>query len=64
MINWFPGHMNKTLREMGEKAKLVDCFVYVLDARCPMACINPEFVKIIKDKEKLKGQYQAFKSDL
>lgn len=61
MINWFPGHMNKTLREMGEKAKLVDCFVYVLDARCPEACINPEFVKIIKNKPIV---YVLNKSDL
>lgn len=61
MINWFPGHMNKTLREMSEKAKLVDCFVYVLDARCPFACINPEFVKIIKDKPIV---YVLNKSDL
>lgn len=61
MINWFPGHMNKTLREMGEKAKLVDCFVYVLDARCPEASINPEFVKIIKDKPIV---YVLNKSDL
>lgn len=61
MINWFPGHMNKTLREMGEKAKLVDCFVYVLDARCPMACLNPEFVKIIKNKPIV---YVLNKSDL
>lgn len=61
MINWFPGHMNKTLKEMSEKAKLVDCFVYVLDARCPMACLNPEFVKIIKDKPIV---YVLNKSDL
>ena len=61
MINWFPGHMNKTLREMSEKAKLCDCFIYVLDARCPMACINPEFVKIIKDKPIV---YILNKSDL
>lgn len=50
MINWFPGHMSKTLKEMSEKAKLINCFVYCLDARCPKACLNPEFVKIIKDK--------------
>ncbi len=61
MINWFPGHMNKTLKEMSEKAKLVNCFVYVLDARCPLACLNPEFVKIIKDKPIV---YVLNKSDL
>lgn len=50
MINWFPGHMNKTLKEMQSLNKLCNCFVYVLDARSPKACLNPEFVKIIKDK--------------
>ena len=50
MINWFPGHMSKTLKEMQSNSKLCDCFVYVLDARCPNSCINPEFVKVCKDK--------------
>ncbi len=50
MINWFPGHMSKTLREMQNNSKLCDCFVYVLDARCPNSCINPEFVKVCRDK--------------
>ncbi len=50
MINWFPGHMSKTLKEMQSNSKLCDCFVYVLDARCPTSCINPEFLKVVKDK--------------
>lgn len=50
MINWFPGHMNKTLKQMQADSRLCDCFVYILDARCPNSCINPEFVKIIKGK--------------
>ena len=50
MINWFPGHMNKTLKQMQELNKLCNCFVYVLDARSPQACLNPEFVKVIGDK--------------
>ncbi len=50
MINWFPGHMSKTLKEMQSNSKLCDCFVYVLDARCPNSCINPEFVKVCRDK--------------
>lgn len=49
-INWFPGHMNKTLKQMQSDSKLCDCFVYVVDARCPKSCINPEFVKVVKDK--------------
>ena len=50
MINWFPGHMSKTLKQMQADSKLCDCFVYVLDARCPNSCINPEFVKVCRDK--------------
>lgn len=50
MINWFPGHMSKTLKQMQADSKVCDCFVYVVDARCPKSCINPEFVKVVKDK--------------
>lgn len=50
MINWFPGHMNKTLKQMQQDSKICDCFIYVLDARCPSSCINPEFIKVVKDK--------------
>ncbi len=50
MINWFPGHMNKTLKQMQSDSKLCDCFIYVVDARCPISSINPEFVKVVKDK--------------
>ena len=50
MINWFPGHMNKTLKQMQADSKVCDCFVYVVDARCPKSCINPEFVKVVKGK--------------
>lgn len=50
MINWFPGHMNKTLKQMQADSRLCDCFIYVLDARCPTSCINPEFIKVINNK--------------
>ncbi len=50
MINWFPGHMNKSLREMEERMRMVDAVIYVLDARAPFSCINPSFGKIIADK--------------
>lgn len=61
MINWFPGHMNKTIKQMQQDSKICDCFLYVLDARCPESCINPEFVKVIKDKPII---YILNKSDL
>ena len=49
-INWFPGHMSKTLKQMQADSKVCDCFVYVVDARCPTSCINPEFVKVCNNK--------------
>ncbi len=42
--------MNKTLKQMQGDSKLCDCFIYVLDARCPTSCINPEFLKVVKGK--------------
>ena len=48
LIQWFPGHMTKALREMQESIKLIDAVLYVLDARCPYACLNPEFQKQIR----------------
>lgn len=50
MINWFPGHMSKTLKQMQQDSKVCDCFIYVVDARCPKSCINPEFLKVVKNK--------------
>ncbi len=61
MINWFPGHMNKSIKQMQSDSKLCDCFLYVLDARCPNSCINPEFVKVCKDKPII---YVLSKADL
>lgn len=52
-INWFPGHMAKTRREISEDLKLVDIVVELLDARIPMASQNPEIAKITKGKKKL-----------
>ena len=50
IINWFPGHMTKALRTMENEIKNIDCVIYVLDARAPFACLNPEFDRLIKNK--------------
>ena len=34
-IDWFPGHMRKTLRELDDHLKKVDIFIEVRDARMP-----------------------------
>ena len=53
IINWFPGHMTKALRTMQKEIKNIDCVVYVVDARAPFACLNPEFDKLIEGKATL-----------
>ena len=60
-INWFPGHMKKTLDELKNKIKLVDCVIYILDARAPESCLNPEIDEIAIKKPVL---YVLSKSDL
>ena len=50
IIQWFPGHMAKAKRQMEESLKKVDSLVYVLDARAPFSCINPEFDNLIQNK--------------
>ena len=42
-INWFPGHMNKSMREIESNLAVSDCVVYVLDARAVLSCFNPSF---------------------
>lgn len=49
-IQWFPGHMTKALRMMEENAKIVDAIGYVLDARAPLSCFNPQFQSIVGNK--------------
>lgn len=49
-INWYPGHMTKARRMLEENIKLVDIVIEVVDARCPMACRNPDFESLFKNK--------------
>ena len=35
-IQWFPGHMAKTLRLMETEIRNVDCVLQILDARIPL----------------------------
>lgn len=42
-INWFPGHMAKSTREIEASVKSCDCVVYVLDSRAVKSCFNPKF---------------------
>ena len=37
-INWFPGHMAKTYKELKDKLKVVDLSVIIIDSRAPKVC--------------------------
>lgn len=52
-INWFPGHMVKTKREIKENLKLVDAVVEIRDARIPRASSNPQIEELCKGKPRL-----------
>ncbi len=60
-IQWFPGHMAKTLRMMEEEIKNVDACLVLLDARIPLSSLNPEIERIIARKPRL---YVLNKADL
>lgn len=49
-INWFPGHMTKSLRMMKAEMDKVDIVIYLLDSRAVKSSLNPEFVSFIKSK--------------
>lgn len=52
-VQWFPGHMFKSLREIKEKLKLMDMIFLLVDARIPYSSMNPEILKIVGEKPTL-----------
>ena len=52
-IQWFPGHMTKTMRLIEENIKSVDIVVEILDARIPRSSKNPQIDALIGDKKRL-----------
>lgn len=52
-LNWYPGHMAKTKKQLIEDLKLIDIVVEVVDARIPLASINPDIQEYIKEKTKI-----------
>jgi ribosome biogenesis GTPase A len=51
MVQWYPGHMAKALREMEEKVKLVDLVMVLLDARIPLSSLNPKLKAMFNNKK-------------
>ena len=52
-INWYPGHMAKTKREIIEKISLIDIVYEVIDARIPYSSKNKDIDNIIKNKPRI-----------
>ena len=52
-IQWYPGHMTKTRRQMEEDLKLVDAVGEILDARIPYASRNPDIASLCGGKPRL-----------
>ena len=52
-INWFPGHMFKTKKEIAEKLNLIDIVYEVIDARMPISSKIVDIDSFIKDKPKI-----------
>ena len=52
-INWYPGHMAKTRREISEKLNLIDIIYEVIDARMPRSSKIVDIDDLIKNKPRL-----------
>jgi len=52
-INWYPGHMAKTKREIKEHIDLIDIVYEVIDARIPKTSKNKDVDELIKNKPRI-----------
>ena len=52
-INWYPGHMAKTKREIREKLDLIDIVYEVIDARMPISSRLEDVNDITRNKKKI-----------
>ena len=52
-IQWYPGHMTKTRRQIEADLKLVDAVCEILDARIPISSRNPDIDSICNNKPRI-----------
>ena len=52
-INWYPGHMAKTRKEIIEDLKLIDVVIELVDSRIPISSRNPDIAEITKNKDRI-----------
>ena len=52
-IQWYPGHMTKTRRQMEQDIRLVDAVCEIVDARIPLSSRNPDIDVICGGKPRM-----------
>lgn len=52
-INWYPGHMAKTRKQIEEDLKLIDVVIELLDSRIPVSSRNPDIKNLTKNKKRI-----------
>lgn len=52
-IQWYPGHMAKTRREVQEHVKHIDVVLELLDARMPLSSRNPDLMGLVGHKPRV-----------
>jgi len=52
-INWYPGHMAKTKRQIKEDINIIDVVIEILDARIPLSSQNPDIKELVKNKKRI-----------
>ena len=52
-IQWFPGHMTRTKRQIEKSIRLVDAVAEIVDARVPVSSRNPVLHKLIQGKPRV-----------
>ncbi len=52
-IQWYPGHMARAMRRIGEDMRAIDVVVEVTDARVPLAGTNPALAKIAGNRPRI-----------
>jgi len=62
-IQWYPGHMAKSVRMMEEQLALVDIVIEVLDARAPRSSKNPDIDRMSRNKKRLLALNKADLAD-
>ncbi|AKU80070.1 ribosome biogenesis GTPase YlqF [Spiroplasma turonicum] len=52
-FNWFPGHMNKTIKDIEATLPIIDLVIEIVDVRAPYSSQNPLLKKLLAKKTKL-----------